>query len=466
MIAFFCALLSGALFYYSQGQANAWALAWFAPVPLLWLAYSKTPAWKVLLAAFAGFCSGQLYLAQCYGGKLPLWVLAPTPLASSVLFAAAVLFTRTAWHRLPPLGALAAFPAAWTASEFAIGHFSPHGSFGSLAYSQVSFPAAIQVASLFGLYAVTFLLCLFANSVALLARGARFAAAVGASACATAFAFGLARLFLAQGPTVPVAALANPDSWRSENRDGTPTSAAAAAAGYASASKELASRGVRIVVIPEGAISLQPQHEKAILAPLAAVSSTEGILIIIGTFEPAPPRNRAFAFSPDGLVHIYSKRHLLRPFETGAPGEEPGIIGSGYGMAICKDLDFPRSVRADTRAGVRLLLVPANDFGTDGWIHARMAVMRGIENGCAVLRSAFNGLETASDAEGRLLASASTDHAGMTTTVAELPLGRGLTLYNRIGDTFPWSSVAATLFLLLIMKGNRRIIPGPSDSIA
>ena len=54
----------------------------------------------------------------------------------------------------------------------------------------------------------------------------------------------------------------------------------------------------------------------------------------------------------------------------------------------------------------------------------------------------------------------------MTTTVAELPLGRGLTLYNRIGDTFPWSSVAATLFLLLIMKGNRRIIPGPSDSIA
>ena len=45
---------------------------------------------------------------------------------------------------------------------------------------------------------------------------------------------------------------------------------------------------------------------------------------------------------------------------------------------------------------------------TDGWIHARMAVMRGVENGFAVVRSAFLGVEAVSDAQGRLLASAST----------------------------------------------------------
>ena len=47
--------------------------------------------------------------------------------------------------------------------EFAAGLLSPHGSFGSIAYSQVSVPIFLQSASLFGMYSITFVLSLVAS---------------------------------------------------------------------------------------------------------------------------------------------------------------------------------------------------------------------------------------------------------------------------------------------------------------
>jgi apolipoprotein N-acyltransferase len=119
-------------------------------------------------------------------------------------------------------------------------------------------------------------------------------------------------------------------------------------------------------------------------------------------------------------------------------------------VAICKDLDFPRTLRADAVAGgaegdIRILAVPASDFVADGWIHARMAVMRGVENGFAVVRSAFKGLETVSDAQGRILARADTNAPGIARLRAAVPPGPGATLYTRIGDLFAWLCVAAAL---------------------
>ena len=49
-------------------------------------------------------------------------------------------------------------------------------------------------------------------------------------------------------------------------------------------------------------------------------------------------------------------------------------------MAICKDMDFPDTIRNDSHAGLRLMAVPAWDSDVDAWLHARMAVLRGVEN--------------------------------------------------------------------------------------
>ena len=85
-----------------------------------------------------------------------------------------------------------------------------------------------------------------------------------------------------------------------------------------------------------------------------------------------------------------------------------------------------------------------------------MAVMRGVENGFAVVRSAFLGVEAVSDAQGRLLASASTVQHGMVRLSADVPLGPGPTLYTRIGDVFAWVCVALALGLTAMLLKRRR----------
>jgi apolipoprotein N-acyltransferase len=86
--------------------------------------------------------------------------------------------------------------------------------------------------------------------------------------------------------------------------------------------------------------------------------------------------------------------------------------------------------------------VPAGDFVKDGWLHARMSIMRGVENGIAIVRAANEGLLTVSDAEGRVIAQRSAGFSGMTVLIAELPLGTGPTLYTRLGDAFAWCVIA------------------------
>jgi apolipoprotein N-acyltransferase len=462
MRALLVVLLSGIMFYLSQGLADVWVLAWFAPVPLLWLGYGDAPRWQVFLASVAAFAAGQIYLLQCYWGHLPPSIIAPLAVSLCVSFAIAVLFSGEALRRGSPWAALIAFPAFWTALEYGIDLVSPHGSWGALGYAEVSFPAAIQVAALFGVSAVSFLLCLSANALALLLHRRWAPAGAGVAVCAAALLFGVIRLAGPDGPRVKVAALADADTHDAEAREHTLVSEQAAAERYSSYIGSLS--GVRVVAIPEGALGMQVSEQQAVLAPLAAAAKAHGVLVLTGTFTPVPVQNRAFAFLPDGSVATYAKRHPLLPFETEIPGREPGLLGGSYATQICKDMDFPRSVRETATHGVRLMVVPADDFSRDGWIHGRMAVMRGVENGFAVLRSAFDGLETISDARGRILARAPTTRAGMVAITADVPLGPGPTLYTRIGDVFPWLCAALSILIGVRVVADRRRLAGASKA--
>lgn len=377
MIALLCALLSGVMFYLSQGLDNVWVLAWIAPAPVLWLAYRGAPRWQVFLAAFVSFVSGQAYVMQCYGRQIPLWLIAPLEVPMCLLFPLAILFAGEVLRRFSPFAALIAFPAFWVTAEYAIGRFSPHGSFGSLAYSEVSFPAGIQIASLFGLYGVTFLLCLVGNAVALIARGRCAAGGVGAAVGVLALGFGIMRLAAPPGATIRVAALADADTWHRENRERTLVAQIAAANTYAMLIR--GQHGVRAYVIPEGAIQMRENAQQPVLQPLSEAAKAADALVVVGTYVPDPAQNRAFAFFADGTVKIYAKRHPLAPLETEIPGTSLGLLGHGDAMQICKDMDFAGTVRETAENGARLMIVPANDFGRDGWIHARMSTMRGVK---------------------------------------------------------------------------------------
>src|SRR4029077_12241060 len=113
-------------------------------------------------------------------------------------------------------------------------------------------------------------------------------------------------------------------------------------------------------------------------------------------------------------------------------------LANGTGVEICKDMDFQTMIRQDEVATRPLLLaVPGWDFGADGWAHARVAILRSVENGVPMARTARDGLLTLNDRYGHIVAMRKTDGDFVSLT-GELPLdGRGgNTVYDRIGDAF------------------------------
>ena len=101
------------------------------------------------------------------------------------------------------------------------------------------------------------------------------------------------------------------------------------------------------------------------------------------------------------------------------------------------------------------MMIPAADFESDGWIHARMSITRGVENGFAIVRAARNGLVTISDDRGRVIARGNTNRTSITHVIANVPLGSGDTLYRRFGDYFAWACVARAIALLALSYRSR-----------
>ncbi|HEX8754739.1 MAG TPA: nitrilase-related carbon-nitrogen hydrolase [Steroidobacteraceae bacterium] len=452
MITVLAAVLSGAMFYLSQGFDHAWPLAWLAPVPLLWLAYGKAPNWQVMAASAAAILAGVGYILQ--SPYLPL--IPPLVIISSVgiytaLFCGGVWFARFVQRRASPVLTLLAFPACWTAFEFLMEMRSPNGTYGSFAYSTLGAPVLIQSASLFGMWALTFLMCLFANTLAMALRPKRAAAAAigaGAFICVVNLVFGIVRLARAQPDTLRVAAIVDEtavaNSWRAHSLP----AALEVTETYAREIRLAASQGARFAVTPEGGMASIPDAQAAIISPLVAAARDTGVQIIAGFHSDSPAGDFALSIAPDGRVQRYDKRHRVPGLEDRyTAGRVSGWLGDGRGMEICKDMDFPDTIRADAAKGVRLMGVPAGDMGIDGWQHGIMSVMRGVEDGFATVRAAHDGLVFASDAQGRLVALRKDAPTGLTMIIADLALGPGPTLYTRIGNVFPWICVIFSLTL-------------------
>jgi apolipoprotein N-acyltransferase len=333
----------------------------------------------------------------------------------------------------------------------------------------MSAPILIQSASLFGMYAVTFLICLFANTLAMALRARRevmAAISIGFAICIANVVFGFVRLTMPQHETIRVAGIVDEtavaNSWRSHSLlDDVKVTET-----YAREIRQAALEGARFVVTPEGGMASIPKVQNAIMTRLAAVSKQTRVQIIAGFHTDKPAADFALSITPDGVIQRYDKRHPMPSLEARyRPGSASGWLGHGRAMEVCMDMDFPGTIQPDAAKGVRLMGVPAGDFVIDDWLHGRLAVMRGVENGFAMVRPAHHGLVIASDAEGRLVAVKKDAPTGPTVVVADLPLGPGPTLYTRIGNAFAWLCVAGTFALsTLSMVGRRKDVSEETET--
>ena len=162
--------------------------------------------------------------------------------------------------------------------------------------------------------------------------------------------------------------------------------------------------------------------------------------------------NRLIWANAAGEVATYDKQHLVPGWEGRlTPGRNAALMRQSrvgaVGAAICKDMDF--SALGRRYAGARMMLVPGWDFrgdwGEDGYAHGRLAVLRGVETGYSVVRSARIGRLVVTDLYGHVAAETPSRPEGAV-LVVDAPLSSGgSTPYGRLGDLFGWACLAAAV---------------------
>ena len=453
-------ILSAVFAYFGTGLHPIWWALWLAPIPMLAISPRLGGGAAFLLAAFAwviGEMNQWNYVRHQI--ELPPQITILYFVAPAVVFGLGVLFVRGFVRRGSLFLASLALPAYWVAYEYLTAIASPHSTWGSLAYTQMNCLPVIQIAAITGLWGITFIVFLFAGAVAALLSGAGgpsqrrlLAVAVGFVVCAV-FVFGKWRLQSnppAQSIAVTLIAKDAPMSVYL----GSEEQALRLLGEYAVEIPRVTPAGTQVVVLPEkiGRISETALAEVDFLFSSAAAETRAAIVIGLVRRTPSGAFNSSRYYSADGKLETnYDKHHLLPGVEPEKPGDKRVVFDepSGrWGLQICKDMDFPKLSREYAAEGANLLLVPAWDFNLDRWLHARMAVLRAVENGFALARSARNGLLTLSDNRGRILAEMETAPDRFVSITGKVNVSREETFYARTGDWFAWLCVAAFVSFL------------------
>ncbi len=449
-------------------------MAWLAPIPVVALA-PHFGRWAIFLlgalAMFVGSLNRWSYFIRVVEVPLPLALVA---LALPALgFGLGVLLVRGFLRRGRLLAAALALPCYWVSFEALTELGSPHSTFGNLGYSQMNCLPLIQVASLTGIWGISFVILLIAATGGVIwsGQGSRRARTIlcltTAAVIGAVFLFGFARLRNkpAAGKAVTVTLMAK-DMPLSFYIQADEKAALGLLREYASEIERATPAGTEVVVLPEKIVRV-PENalpEVDAIFSVAAIARHTAIDLGIVRRTPNGSYNSARFYSATGrLLANYDKHHLIPGIEPERPGNKRVILdqSSGrVGLQICKDLDFPELSRQYAVEGTNLLLVPAWDFRVDGWLHGRMAMLRAVEGGFALARAGRNGILSLSDSRGRVLAEAPSVEGHFVTVTGKLPMISEKTFYSRAGEWFAWACLAGLLglvFLLFIWR--RRIMP-------
>lgn len=239
--------------------------------------------------------------------------------------------------------------------------------------------------------------------------------------------------------------------------------------------------GASLIVWSESVIPISLKHYSNHQNRISEVAYTLGVTILVGAFDSIyddeawdyDDYNAIYLFTPDGRVGetCYHKRHLV-PFGEYTPMEklikaifpileELNILSSPLtpgndsnlfetehgkvGSLICFDSIYHQLALDSVRDGARILTVSTNDswFSDSAALyqHNGHSVLRAIETGRYVARSANTGVSTVISSEGKVLSLMEPLEKGY--AAAEIYATDERTVYSCIGDIFIYLTIGA-----------------------
>ena len=464
------AVATGILLRFVVGLHPVWWLVWFAPVPLLLMAFvcsSRKARWLVILAAMIGTsCNFRYFLLV-----MPLPAVITVIAAQTLLWGFLIIATRRLVVRYKSWWTVFVYPVLCVAADTLMAALLPDGNWASLAYSQADRLPILQITSLLGTSGLLFLIALVPSALALAIaygrdlRNGWKAYALTALLLAVSISYGFLRLQSPANGMETTFGLVSIDDAIGLKASASYTSDIIQK--YDQLVASLASRGAHVIVLPEKVALFTPpmalhwqQHFSAL-----ALQNRIWLEVGVGIDDGKSPVNWAWLFTPQGaLASSYQKHHMAPPerrdrYSAGTDYSVCAIDGHAYGLAICKDMHFAALGRAYGKRHAAVMLVPAWDFDyLDAWMEARTTVVRGIENGYTVVRSSREGLLTVSDAYGRILAERPSSAMPGSSLLAKVIIAHSMpTLYTRIGNLFGWLCVAAAALLVLFARSRFQV---------
>jgi apolipoprotein N-acyltransferase len=207
-----------------------------------------------------------------------------------------------------------------------------------------------------------------------------------------------------------------------------------------------AEQGARLIVFPELAFEFAQSNREQSIQQLCDAARRFNIAIVVGYFDSTENENRALLIPPSGKRPLSYTKTYLTPFEPFQKGtgrlQRIRVDGIWIGAMICQDDNFTVLSRAYSRLGVGVVAVPTLDWKPVRYPHLQNSIHRSIESDYAVVRAAVDGVSAIISPQGIVLGRIDHLRTDQTLLVADVPCGRGLTLYARFGDWVVWLSMA------------------------
>lgn len=482
-----------ALFVVSNGRWMVPIAAWLAPVFLLRYVRAAR-SWPLLLA---------LFVLMVVATRVMLYGIIPSlgtltyilTVYYGILWFVPYLIDRYL-ARPSHFASTLIFPCASVAVEYV--NTVLFGSWGAIPYSQVENLPLLQLASVTGMWGITFLITWTASCVAFIweeletgQRRWRLSAAV-AITLAAVFLFGGLRLAFAPDGSATTVVSFTADEQLEVIRKVVDESGHASFADLAKADRsryagvleevypdlfrrtiEAVSPGVSVVMWPEEGMDVLEEMEPAFLdsAGVAARQTGAYLLLAYRVLPMEDPtrgaENAATLVAPDGSVRYKYLKTYPVPGVTEIPGDgKLPMENTPFGListAICYDMDFTGLIHQAGRAGVDLMLVPAWDWKAIDPLHARMAAVRAVENGFSMVRETGQGRSVAVDPFGRVRAEKDYFSNPDAVMVAHVSAAGVRTLYGYIGDLVAWICIAGMVGAAAIATNSRASGRRPDD---
>jgi apolipoprotein N-acyltransferase len=501
VIYFFVAILSGVLTALAFPKFSLSYLAWFSLLPLLFVLYESKPGlsfWLFFVAglAFYGVLIYWIPDVPAHYGDVPYFL-------SLVIFFLLIAYLSLYWglfgyvfsrtkQASPELACFTA-PFLWVALEYGLTHIFSGFPWGLLGYTQSPDLSLIQMASLAGVYGISFLIIFFESSLLIFFKE-KIRSLLITSLMLIALAHGAGFFILKKAPApekqFAVAVIqGNVSSDISWDRL-SPKEIKKIFDEHLELTVQARQQGADLIIWPESSVPLcfscnQPLYQE-FKQKLMNFAKENNCTLLLGTNETAIKDqqelyyNTALCLQSDGSYTTYYKRHLVpfgeyTPYQkifffigraTQAlgevtPGKEDNLHqykGQKFASAICYEIIFPSLVRKLVRQGASFLTTITND----GWYgptsaphqHFNMAIFRAVENRRFLLRAATTGVSGLVDPYGRVLAK--TPIMVKTFLVGQAyPLNKS-TLYTRLGDILPLTGLTISLFSFILALLRRK----------